>query len=298
MAELLFTASFSGAFRGVIEGVIELIQISDCHLFKDKSKVGYGEIAPYQSLETVLRQVSQRIRLSKTKCAPDDAEHQTDDVVQAVTVILVTGDITGDDTHESYMHFLSLMSQHIDSIGVDWYVIAGNHDNNPHFERIFAKRILCSGHPVTIGDWQVHGMDTRCASEPHSAKGEVNSHDVRMVSRAIEQASSKHHLVALHHHIKPSNSWMDKHRLFNAERIDAMASKYTQIKGFIHGHVHHPLRQQVGGHETPSFGSPSTCWQWEMQTTFGVSESNPGYQVIQLHSDGSLSCEVYRTDSA
>jgi len=286
--------------EGVIEGVIELIQISDCHLFKDKSKVGYGGIAPYLSLETILRQVSERIRLCEKNHASDTAKQhqQTNDVAQVVTTILVTGDITGDDTLESYMHFLSLMSQHIDSIGVDWYVIAGNHDNNPHFERIFAKRILCSGHPVTIGDWQVHGMDTRCANEPHSAKGEVNSHDVFMVSGAIEQASSKHHLVALHHHIKPSNSWMDKHRLFNAERIDAMASKYTQIKGFIHGHVHHPLRQQVGEHETPSFGSPSTCWQWEMQTTFGVSENSPGYQVIQLHSEGILSCEVYRTDLA
>lgn len=280
------------------EGVIELIQISDCHLFKNKSKVGYGGIAPYQSLETILRQISERIGLSKTKRAPDGAhQHQTtDDVAQCVATILVTGDISGDDTLESYLHFLSLMNQYIDSINVDWYVIAGNHDNNPYFQRILAKHILLSGYPVTLEEWQVHGMDTRCTNEPHSAKGDVKSHDVSMVSAALELASSKYHLVALHHHIQPSNSWMDKHRLFNAERIEAMASKYAQIKGFIHGHVHHPLRQQVGDYKTPSFGAPSTCWQWEMQTTFGVSENSPGYQVIQLHSDGGLSCEVYRTD--
>ena len=282
----------------MIEGVIELIQISDCHLFKDKNKVGYEGIAPYPSFEAILRQVSKQIRLSKTNHAPDDAnQHQpVNDVAQYVMAILVTGDISGDNTLESYTHFLSLMNQHIDNIGVDWYVIAGNHDNNPHFERVLEKHIVRSGHPIVLSEWQVHGIDTRYANEPHSAKGEVKPHDVSMVSAAIEQASSQYHLVALHHHIQPSNSWMDKHSLFKAELIEAMASKYAQIKGFIHGHVHHPLRQQVGNYDTPSFGAPSTCWQWEMQATFGVSENNPGYQVIQLHNNGSVRCEVHRIE--
>ena len=73
---------------------IRLCQISDCHLFADPSSVGYGDVNPYESLYRVLAQVAHS--------APDG--------------VIVTGDISGDDSEQSYAHFLALMTKHLGNI--------------------------------------------------------------------------------------------------------------------------------------------------------------------------------------
>ncbi|WP_346993380.1 hypothetical protein [Alteromonas gracilis] len=39
-----------------------LFQISDCHLLKNKDKTGYKDIAPFHSLEAVLKAVQADVR--------------------------------------------------------------------------------------------------------------------------------------------------------------------------------------------------------------------------------------------
>ncbi|MCP4949366.1 MAG: hypothetical protein GY923_17890, partial [Aestuariibacter sp.] len=89
-----------------------LIQISDCHLLESPARSGYGDINPLQSLEAVL----------KTVASLD------------VDGVLVTGDISGDDSEQSYQHFIQAINQHLPDIPVK--VIAGNHDNNRHFDTL------------------------------------------------------------------------------------------------------------------------------------------------------------------
>ena len=89
---------------------------------------------------------------------------------------------------------------------------------------------------------------------------------------------------------------MDKHFLANAEALVSLTEQYAQIKALIHGHVHSPLRQLIGENSTLSYGCPSTCWQWEMQLAFGVSNDAPGYQVIELHEDGVVDVSIERVE--
>ncbi len=109
-----------------------LIQISDCHLLESPARSGYGDINPLQSLETVLETV----------------------VSLDVDGVLVTGDISGDDSEQSYQHFIQAINQHLPDIPVK--VIAGNHDNNalmipyclPGYSRL-----------ITAGNWE-NGVST------------------------------------------------------------------------------------------------------------------------------------------
>ena len=263
-----------------------LIQLSDCHLLKDKDKTGYAGIAPYDSLARVLSDIQNYIAQDVGSQPEQCAKHQV--------VVLVTGDISGDSSPESYQHFIALMEQHIEPANIEWFVLAGNHDNNPYFEKYVGSRHLQSNDSLSLCNWQLHGMDTRATSNMHTAAGEVKESDIQALEQSLTTSPQTNHLVALHHHILPSNSWMDKHSLVDAQRLVSLTDEYPQLKAFLHGHVHSPLRQQIGKHNTPSYGAPSTCWQWEMRPEFGVSNEAPGYQVMNLMDDGSVDVSVVR----
>ena len=263
-----------------------LFQISDCHLLKSKDKTGYKDIAPFHSLEAVLKAVQADVR----------KVHKLDG--NKPVIVLVTGDISGDNSKESYHLFVSLMRQYIEAASVSWYAIAGNHDNNPYFDFMLDGHLLTAGTPLQIGSWLLHGCDTRHPNNLHGAVGKVKQEDVFAIANACEKSrlnnNPKNHLVALHHHIKPSNSWMDKHALEGAEQIEALASAQPGIKAVLHGHVHSPIRQSIGHYATPSFGCPSSCWQWAMEEAFGISNEDPGYQSIMLSDNGDITVDVRR----
>ncbi|MEC8903971.1 MAG: metallophosphoesterase [Pseudomonadota bacterium] len=266
--------------------MITLIQLSDCHLLKDKDKTGYAGIAPYDSLARVLSDIQNYIAQDVGSQPEQCAKHQV--------VVLVTGDISGDSSPESYQHFIALMEQHIEPANIEWFVLAGNHDNNPYFEKYVGSRHLQNNDSLSLCNWQIHGMDTRATSNMHTAAGEVKESDIQALEQSLRMSQQTNHLVALHHHILPSNSWMDKHSLVDAQRLVSLTDEYPQIKALLHGHVHSPLRQQIGVNKTLSYASPSTCWQWEMRPEFGVSNEAPGYQVMSLMDGGSVGVKVVR----
>lgn len=266
--------------------MIKLIQLSDCHLLKDKNKTGYAGIAPYDSLErTLLHAVNhaEQFEANNSSMAPS-------------CFMLITGDISGDNTPESYQHFIALMDKYVDRANIAWFVLAGNHDNNAHFETYLGDKQLNSDNPLTFQNWHIHGMDTRALDSTYTAAGEVKGGEIHDLTQAVAQLPDNNHLIALHHHILPSNSWMDKHFLANAEALVSLTEQYAQVKALIHGHVHSPLRQLIGENSTPSYGCPSTCWQWEMQLGFGVSNDAPGYQVIELQEDGVVDVSIERVE--
>jgi len=276
--------------------VITLIQLSDCHLLKDKNKTGYAGIAPYKSLARVLSSVREYVVDSADikNHAAQRAASEPEQRAKHQVIVLVTGDISGDNSPESYEHFIALMEQYIESANIEWFVLAGNHDNNPYFEKYLGSRHLKSNDPISFPNWQIHGLDTRAITNKQTAAGEVKESDIQALEQALIRSPQANHLVALHHHILPSNSWMDKHSLVDAQGLVSLTDEYPQIKAFLHGHVHSPLRQQIGKHNTPSYGSPSTCWQWEMRPDFGVSNEAPGYQVMNLMGDGTVNVTVVR----
>lgn len=242
---------------------MKLIQISDCHLFDDTDKIGHGDVNPYQSLSRVLDDIA------KTDC---------DGVV-------VTGDISDDDSHASYGHFMVLME---DKLGeLPWKIIPGNHDNNEHFDAL-TQRHLVAGDPWVIGKWCLHGLDSRT----ETTQGNVNQKQLAATQSALAQYTSKSHLLCLHHHLVPTNSWMDNHNLTNADDILAWLADQPQLEYVIHGHIHNP--QESTHNANKIFAAPATCWQYAMSDAFGVSDDAPGYRLLELEDDGTFTTSVRR----
>jgi len=249
-----------------------LLHITDNHLFADATKAGYGGIVPYESLVRVLQQAFQH--------APGN-----------IDAVIVTGDISGDNSKLSYHHFLQLVSQYIH---VPVYVIPGNHDDNAYFDTQLTAYHLRAGEPLQLENWRIHGIDTRY----QGTRGQVNAQQLSAIAKDIHSHSTAFNLLAMHHHVLSSKSWMDKHELINAGEFIDWLMQTPNINGIVHGHVHAPLQGYVDAKKRiPVFAGPSSCWQWEMTESFSLSHDKPGYQFITLHDNGRITCDVRRIET-
>ncbi|MDC8833066.1 metallophosphoesterase family protein [Alteromonas gilva] len=241
---------------------MKLVQISDCHLFAAPDQAGYANISPARSLSKVLQAVAAE--------KPDG--------------VLVTGDISGDGSALSYQLFLSLMAYYCGDL--NWRVIPGNHDNNSGFSGHLSNQWLKPGQPWQVGDTIVHGLDTR----DQGTLGYVCEKQLMVIAGAIAAQADNVHVLALHHHPVPTQSWMDKHALRNTQALSDFVLA-NPIAMLLHGHIHADYAAQLNG--CPVYGVPSTCWQWQLSKDFGVSDAPAGYRIITSDS-AKLSTTIVR----
>lgn len=244
--------------------VNRLIQLTDLHLYADKTRCGYADINPYESFRQVL--------ISARDCQPD--------------AIIVTGDISGDDSPASYQHFLTLMDELVPTI--PWMVIPGNHDDNPAFDNALMDHQLTPRQPLALGHWHIHGLDTRF----EGARGKVSARQLRETADTVSQHVSHYHMVALHHHIQPTLSWMDTHSLVNALTVRQWLQATPGVRAVLHGHIHDACEYRLGTQAVLS--APSTCWQFAMTEQFGVTSDAPGFRELLLHDNGTWQTNIRR----
>jgi len=242
---------------------LTIAQISDCHLFADKYKAGYNHIQPYFSLEAILSDLQQ----------------------QQFDLLLVTGDISGDYSLQSYQHFLSLWQN--SDLNCCLKLLPGNHDCIETMSALFAPEQLWFD-VVEYDHWQIHLLNTK----GQGTLGELAAEPFLQLQHRID-SSGKHQLLAMHHHPVDSHSWMDKHHWFNKQDFCDWAQQQLQIKAMLYGHIHTDRHQSLAHIDT--WACPSTCWQWQHSSEFAVSDEAPGYRLSHLMQDGSIKTQVYRT---
>ncbi|WP_088330633.1 metallophosphoesterase [Lacimicrobium sp. SS2-24] len=241
-----------------------VVQISDCHLFADPHRCGYGGINPYRSLKKVL------------SCVRALAPEQ----------VLVTGDLSADLSSASYSHFRELWQQA--DIDAALHVIPGNHDEPIHLQQYFAKEMQWLQTPLKMHNWQIHGLN----SHYKGTLGWVDENQLKQLRDSVMASPQAHHLVAVHHHPMLCHSWMDKHQWCNREAFLTLLQSLPQIRLVVHGHVHADLHWQV--EQTQILACPSTCWQWQHGPDFGVDEQPPGLRLMKLTAQGKWYTEVIR----
>ena len=243
---------------------MKIIQLSDCHLYSSKSKPGYNNIVPYQSLAEVLHQI-------KTLSAE---------------LVIASGDISGDGSAESYEHFKQLW---IDSgIAAPLMVLPGNHDELSAMQAKLSDYGLFSAAPMKLGKWHLHGLN----SMYKGTLGALSAGQSDELQGYLQDYANDFHLVAVHHHPVECGGWMDKHQWLNRAEFVELVSQHPQLKAVIYGHIHHDSVTQIGPCQYMS--CPSTCWQWAMQAEFAFTKERPGFRVIHLHGDGRLSTQIQR----
>jgi Icc protein len=245
---------------------MKIIQISDCHLFADTQKVGYNNVNPLRSLERILAEVK---------------VHRPD-------VLLVTGDITGDGSAESYQHFSSLI--HEAKIDCQIGIIPGNHDNQEQLKATIREEYLWSNNSrmVLPNHWHIHLLDTQY----HQTVGHISEASLTSLTDYLSQHPHHYHLLAAHHHAIPCGGWMDKHEWINRQSFNTLVAEHPSIKGVVYGHIHMAIEQQII--HCLYMACPSTCWQFANKKSFAITDLMPGFRVINLQEKGQITTSILR----
>ncbi len=242
---------------------IDVLQITDTHLFADPSAVLKG-VNTSATLERVLGVI--------------ERDHQQ------AACMLVTGDLSQDETAESYHRLRDRLS----ALGMPSYWLPGNHDR---------PDLLAAANPTALqtqlifGNWQILLLNSRVAGEVF---GYLDDAQLQLLTTALQQNPDKHTLLALHHHVAPvASAWMDGSLVQNADALARVLALHSNVRGIIHGHVHQAKEYTFAN--LPVMATPSTCVQFAPDSDeFLLDKQRPGFRILKLHDDGKIVSKVVR----
>ncbi|WP_263082041.1 3',5'-cyclic-AMP phosphodiesterase [Endozoicomonas sp. Mp262] len=245
-----------------------VIQISDTHLFADPDRLLYGA-NPYKNLQAVLNAIQ--------KNNPE------------VDAIVVSGDLTQDETLASYQWLKSSLSL----LEIPFYWLCGNHDDQAVMMQCCPQAMVKR---VEVNGWQLLLLDSQI---PGEIPGELGDDELAWLAEQLEQYPKTNTLIAVHHHPCPAGSaWLDQINLQNGKQLEDLISLHGGVRAVVHGHIHQASKKWLGN--TPCYSVPSSCAQFRPEShEFAIDDSRlPGYRVLDLFDDGSLETHVFRVDSA
>lgn len=245
---------------------LKVLQITDTHLFGDPEKDLLG-LNTRNSFRAILDSVK------------SDNQH--------FDLVVVTGDISQDDSPASYQAF----ADEIASLNKPVVWLPGNHDDGLIMPDLLSAAPLSSVNRVCAGTWQLLMLDSQVRGFTF---GELESKQLEFVSDCLEQNPDLYTLVFVHHNPVPVGSrWLDQHRMKNGETLLQQLSRFPNARGVVWGHVHQDWVQQR--EQLHLIATPSTCIQFKPRSEqFSLDKRPPGYRYITLAQDGQLSTELKR----
>lgn len=247
------------------EIMLLVAQLTDTHLFADGTKTMF-DCRTNQTFAAVMQQLAQ------VQPRPD--------------LLLLTGDISQDDTAESYAYARSL----IGPLQIPTYWLRGNHDQNGDaIEQLNGDRITAEK-SFEQGGWRFILLDSMVLDQPG---GQLSQLQLEYLEQQLQD--EKPTLVAVHHHpIDCGVKYMDDIRLSNADDLFAVLDRYPQVKLVICGHIHQEFAAERSG--VTYLGTPSTCIQLKPNQTEIELDTDraPGFRLLRLYADGRFETEVCR----
>ena len=249
-------------------GRLRILQISDSHLLAKPQDVFLG-IKPYDTLKAVINCVNETIANLYPK------------------LIVFTGDISQDDSRQSYQNAIKLL-QHF-TCPIVW--TSGNHDD-------VKKASEC----LTVSPWQYqpeysldpwHLIILNSHWKNHVA-GRLDSHELKILDHLLDTHKNQYILIFIHHHIVPvGNHWLDQLNLQNAKDLFSITDKYSNIKAIVSGHVHQ--EHNSSRHLASIITTPATSFQFKpQQKNFALDTLMPGFRLLDLYEDGHFDTQVIR----
>jgi 3',5'-cyclic-AMP phosphodiesterase len=206
---------------------------------------------------------------------------------QHFDLILLTGDLAQDPCPESYRRILTSLEVY----EIPCICLPGNHDDDELMRQVLnTDRVNCCKQ-VKLDNWQLISLNSRIPGKPG---GRLSKEELAFLETCLTENPDRHALIAVHHHFLATKSpWMDTMMIENSRDFLALLNKYPQVKVITNGHIH-----QVMDVKTAAFrvlGAPSTCFQFTPETPeFSISDTAPGYRLIELYTDGRVESEVVR----
>lgn len=248
----------------------KILQLSDMHLFGDKSREQWG-FNTYNLLQKVVDNIKER------KLQPD--------------ILLLTGDLSQDKTAESYQHCLDIFPK----FDIKIYAIPGNHDSVKTMGKYFVGDLISKDKIIELKDWLIILLDSTCwFNALKFADGYLRKQQLAFLDNSLAVTNKKNVLVVLHHHPVPMHSRLiDKYILRNPKRFIKILNRYDKNFVVIFGHVHQQFEETING--ILYLGCPATCMQFMPGARKLIfDKQTAGFRWLELGNGGKITTEVFR----
>ncbi|MGQ7245750.1 metallophosphoesterase [Halomonas sp. V046] len=193
-------------------------------------------------------------------------------------LVLVTGDISQDETDASY----ALAADTLATLDCPWFWIPGNHDAP---ETMAVQREVLP--ELDAGTWRLLQLDTRVVGEAHGEVGEAQRFEL---AERLDRDERPTAIVMHHPPMAVGTAWIDELGLVDGDAFWAIVERFAQVKLVLCGHVHQAFHGRYAGEngEIQVFATPSTSDQFlPGSDTFALDEaSRPGFRVLDLSRGG------------
>jgi 3',5'-cyclic-AMP phosphodiesterase len=234
------------------DGTVKIIQISDTHLFSDDEQAIFGVKSNLTFKEVMEKMIAK--------------ESQDTDM------IFLTGDMSQDETIESYQKIADPLSK----LNIPIYWIPGNHDDLTQIEAVFqnAKNFNRDTH-LSLPDWHLIFLNTKMEGVD---EGYLSQSELTILSNElIASPPDKKIAIVMHHHPAPVGTpLIDYTILKNTKEFWNIVTE-TKVELIICGHVHGDYQFKYKNIMIES--SPATCLQWEKGSKELKTDLKIGYKI-------------------
>ena len=249
---------------------VRVLQFTDTHFFRDAEGklLGVDTASSFGEVYNLAR---------KQFATPD--------------LYLFTGDISQDETEESYRRMASTVAD----AGAPCYFLPGNHDRRQEMR----NGLLGEGSPfktdrqIVVGKWQIILLDSLIEGE---VGGRLELGELDFLKKCLNERPDLFSMVCLHHHpVEMGARWLDQIGVENGSEFLHVLDGAANVRALLWGHVHQQFDQQRGAYKM--MATPSTCVQFKSKSDdFGIDPLPPGYRWLELGTDGNVESKVMRTD--
>ncbi|MDG2406233.1 MAG: metallophosphoesterase [Paracoccaceae bacterium] len=223
----------------------KILQISDTHLVKKG-----GFVSGCLDTTNPLKRLTVRI-----------SELQLE--VGSLDAIIVSGDISDDDTPESYERFKSILS----SLKLPIYCVSGNHDErmpfrDAFFDANYLPKLGKLNWQQAVGQLQIISLDTLIEGQ---GGGELDSDTLDFLETCLKELKNTPVVLMFHHPpFKSGIEFMDSIGLhIGVQRLSEILANYAGKLLVVCGHIHHNIFTQLAGHAV--ILAPSVCRSFFIQ---------------------------------
>lgn len=202
-------------------------------------------------------------------------------------LIIGTGDIAEDGSAAAYKKFVDKVAKL--SRKVVW--LPGNHDVLSAMQEVDASLDV---KVIEVGNWRILLLDSHIEGQ---VEGYLAPAELDFLAAELAKDTERPVLVGVHHPpIDIEATYLNPHRIGNANDFFAVLDRFTNIKGVFFGHIHQLIDQLRGN--VRLLASPSTCHQFFPRgDSFALDDLPPGFRWFELFNGGRFATGVVRIDA-